>query len=201
MQRKKKGAGEPVGIRPRPDPNRSPLWFAFRTRPRTEKRVIRMLAAQGVEVEGAIVSVDRQWSDRIRRVDQPLFPGYVFARFPLQQLLHLLPTPGILHVVRIEGRAIPLRDAEIQAVRALIQGVSETGQPFEACDYLEVGREVEVVEGPFRGMTGLLLETRGRRRVTVRLAALRQAVSVDLPRDGVRVRDKDVAGSQHSPYP
>jgi transcription antitermination factor NusG len=169
-----------------------PQWFAFRTRARCEKQVVRLLTARGVEAEGAIAWVDRQWSDRVRRVGQPLFPGYVFARFPLPRLLDLLPTPGIVHLVRIQGEAAPLREEEIESVRALVRGISETGQLPVPEDFLEVGQEIEVIEGPFKGMTGLLLEQKGSRRVAVRLEALRQAVSVELPRS--KVRSRNVAG-------
>ncbi len=55
-------------------------------------------------------------------------------------------------------------------------------EPPTPIEYVEVGEEVVVTEGPFVGMRGVLIEERGRARVAVRLTVIRRAVSVELPR-------------------
>ncbi len=170
----------------RPGLLEEPRWYALRTRARHEKKVHSQLESRGVESYPAVVELERQWADRTRRVGMPLFPGYVFAWFPLKDLAEVLSTVGVATVVRVDGVPTPLRDEEIESVRRLARGVEETGQLPEHEDYLEPlepGETVRVMSGPYEGMQGVLLEVRGNHRVTVRLPALRQAVSVEFKRE------------------
>lgn len=161
---------------------RVPRWYACRTRARAEKQVDRRLAARGIESYLPLIEEIRQWADRKRRVAFPLFPGYVFARFDLRRIHEVLSTSGVATVVRVNGYPAPLRDEEIASVRILAQGVNAGEEPPTPIEYVEVGEEVVVTEGPFVGMRGVLIEERGRARVAVRLTVIRRAVSVELPR-------------------
>lgn len=177
-------SGTPVAIRQRLFG--TPRWYACRTRSRAEKQVSRLLASQGVESYLPLIEQLRQWADRRKRVAFPLFSGYVFARFDLRAMLDVLSTPGVVSIVRVNGYPTPLRDEEIESVRVLVAGVNVGDAVPEPVDCPAVGHEVVVTEGPFSGMQGVLVEQRGRSRVTVRISALRQAVSVELPQDILR---------------
>ena len=161
-------------------------WYACRTRSRAEKQVNRLLAARGVESYLPLVERLRQWADRKKRVAFPLFPGYVFARFELRMMYDVLSTPGVVTIVRANGYPTPLRDEEIESVRILASGVNACQAPLQPVEHLDLGQEVIVTQGPFSGMRGLLVEQRGRTRVVVRLSALRQAVSVEVPQEILR---------------
>ena len=157
-------------------------WYALRTRARTERKAGERLEGSGVEVFLAAPRVERTWSDRRKRVAMPLFPGYIFGRFPLAHLSHILEVPGVVDVVRSGGTAAPVRPHEMAAVRLLVEGVDSTGALPRSVDPLEPGDPVVVVEGPFKGMTGVLLQGRGPTWVAVKIEALRQARAVQLER-------------------
>ncbi|MCH8998646.1 MAG: UpxY family transcription antiterminator [Proteobacteria bacterium] len=157
-------------------------WYACHTRARAEKQVNRLLRGIGVESYLPLVELQRQWADRKKCVAFPLFPGYVFAQFDLRQTHEILRTPGVVTIVRTNGYPSPLRDEEIASVRILMQGVDQTGILPSPADYLASGEAVVVTDGPFRGMRGTLLETRGPARVAVRLSGIHQAMSVELDR-------------------
>ena len=120
--------------------------------------------------------------DRRKLVAFPLFPGYVFAQFTLCQIHEILRTPGVVTILRTNGYPSPMRDEEIDSLRLLMEGVSQTGVVPSPADYLETGQEVVVTDGPFRGMRGVLMETRGSTRVAVGLSTIRQAISINLNR-------------------
>lgn len=161
-------------------------WYACRTRARAEKQVDRLLRGWGIEAYVPLIERDRRWADRRKRVGFPLFPGYVFARFRLTDLWVVQGTPGVVLVVRPNGYPTPLKDEELESVRILAAGANATGVLPSPSDFLEVGQEVVVTDGPFKGMTGLLVEVRGRARVIVRLSAIRQAAGVELERKLLR---------------
>lgn len=165
---------------------RDPRWYACRTRARAEKQVNRLLGAAGLETYLPLVVQDRRWADRTKRVEFPLFPGYVFARFALTELHPVLGTRGVVTVVRVNGYPTPIREEELESVRILVDAANRTGRLPSPADLLELGQEVVVVSGPFGGMRGLLVEFQGRSRVVVRLSAIGQAVSVEMPRDWLR---------------
>ncbi|MDA0330146.1 MAG: hypothetical protein O2958_14215 [Gemmatimonadetes bacterium] len=116
-----------------------------------------------------------------------------FARFGLGEMPRVVRTPGLFQVVSERGAPVPVREEELAAVRCLAQGVAVTGELPEPVDWLAPGTSVEVVEGPFRGLRGFLVEVRSRTRLAVRLEAIRMALSVELdrgslPGGGVRRR-------------
>ena len=165
---------------------RNARWYACRTRGRAEKQVESRLMGAGFDAYLPVVRRERQWADRKKLVEFPLFPGYVFARFELSQVHDILATPGVATLVRLNGNLTPIRDEELRSVRRMLEGASETGLVPTAVDYLEPGDEVAVIDGPFRGMRGTLREVRGASRVVVRLSAIRQAVAVELNRKLLR---------------
>jgi transcription antitermination factor NusG len=139
-----------------------------------------LLTSAGVISYVPLIERKSQWSDRSKRVAFPLFPGYVFARFSLSSLPEIVRTPNLIEVVRVGGSPSPLRESEIESVRALIDGAQRIGAEPEPYQYLVRGQDVRVVQGPFDGLRGILTEIRGKTRIVVRLEAIRQAVSVEM---------------------
>jgi transcriptional antiterminator NusG len=142
-------------------------WYACRTKSRAEKKVRRQLSGAGFEAYLPVVEEERQWADRKKTVAFPLFPGYLFARFRLTELHEVLGLPGVASVLRPNGYPTPVRDEEFASLRLFVDGVKETGALPSPSDFLEPGRNVLVVAGPFEGMRGMMVEERGRARVAV----------------------------------
>jgi transcription antitermination factor NusG len=155
-------------------------WYACRTRARAEKKVDRLLTAAGVTSYVPLIERVRTWSDRSKRVAFPLFPGYVFARSALASLPEIVRTPNLIEIVRVNGAPTPIRETEIESIRSLVHGSKTIGEEPSSHEYLVRGQEVRVVDGPFKGMLGILTEVRGKTRIVVRLPAIRQAVSVEM---------------------
>lgn len=164
-----------------------PHWYACLTRARAEKTVARMMTLTGLETYLPLVESDRKWADRTKRVAFPLFPSYVFVRITLTELHSVLSTPGVATVLRPNGYPTPVRDDEIESVRCMLKGTSETGAEVAPEEYLLPGAEVIVESGPFRGMRGKLVERRGRTRIAVRITALKLAASVEVSDGMIRV--------------
>lgn len=171
---------------PPPELYERPHWYACRTRARAEKKVDHLLRGRGIDSYTPLLERTRQWSDREKRVSFPLFPGYVFARFSLTRLFEIVQTPGLVNVVRVNGYPTPVRESELESIRALVEGSSLSGVEPSVCDPLHHGQQVEVIEGPFRGLSGIFVEVRGKARVVVQITAIRQAVSVEIDRRLVR---------------
>ena len=75
-------------------------WFALTVAPRKEKVTAQTLRAEGFDEFLPLCSSTRRWSDRIKRLENPLFPGYVFCRFDLRDRQAVLKTPGVVSLKR-----------------------------------------------------------------------------------------------------
>ena len=74
-------------------------WYALQVRTRQEASVSDQLGGQGYERFLPMYKVRRRWSDRIKEMNAPLFPGYLFCRFDPHDRLPILKTPGVIQIV------------------------------------------------------------------------------------------------------
>ena len=163
-------------------------WFALRVKSRCEKAVSTIAHNKGFEAFVPIYECRRRWSDRLKSVEFPLFPGYVFCRLDPQQRFPLLTIPGALQLVGIGKIPVPIDDSEIIAIQsAVTSGLSAEPWPF-----LEAGQRVRLEDGPLAGMEGFLVEVRKRYRVVVSVTLLKRSVAVEI--DGEWVAPLDASG-------
>ncbi len=151
-------------------------WYALRTRSRHEKAVRDRLAARGVEPFLPLWVRWSRWKDRRKQIATPLFPGYCFAWFPLEEKLRVLKTPGVVEIVGVNGVVEPVPPAEIEAVRSLVNGPLR----YDPCPFLEEGMTVEVVRGPLMGVRGRLLRKDRAARLVISVTLIRQAAAVEI---------------------
>ncbi|MGH7332964.1 MAG: transcription termination/antitermination protein NusG [Candidatus Rokuibacteriota bacterium] len=154
-----------------------PRWYAVRTRSRHEKRVRAQLADRpGIDVFLPLLERRSRWKDRIQRVQEPLFPGYCFARFRRPDRLRVLKAAGVVGLVGPSGEPEPIPDSEIEAIRTLA-GSRLSYEPFP---FLAEGMAVEVIRGPLMGVRGRLLRKDRDLRVVLSVTLIRQSVSVEI---------------------
>jgi transcription antitermination factor NusG len=151
-------------------------WFALRVKPNHEKPVAAALRGKGLEEFLPLLRTRRQWSDRVKVIDLPLFPGYLFCRLNLEDRMPLLTTPGFLYIVGIGRNPEPVDENEILA----IQSVLRTGVPVTPWPSLVVGQKVELKNGPLRGLQGVLSKIANQHRIYVSVTLLKRSISVEV---------------------
>jgi transcription termination/antitermination protein NusG len=157
-----------------------PHWYACYTRARHEKQVEAQLKQRGLDSYLPLVQQVRQWSDRKKAVQFPLFPSYVFGRFTLGEVHAVLTTPGVSTIVRANGYPTPIPIGDLENVRRFVAAIAELGLDPDPRPFLTEGQWVRVLEGPFEGVEGVVVERRGRKRVLVGLAAIGQGMEIDI---------------------
>ena len=160
-------------------------WYAAHTRSNFEKRVAAELGAKGVESYLPAYQEVHQWKDRRKRVDLPLFPGYVFVRlgdWPGCRLA-VLQTAGVLRLLGRGGELEPVDNAELDAVRLLLKSNSRcVPHPF-----LRQGARVRVKHGALTGVEGILTRLKNQSRLVISVTLLTQAVAVEVDAANVEV--------------
>jgi transcription antitermination factor NusG len=157
-------------------------WYAVRVRSNYESLTVMHLRDRGYEQLAPAYQTERRWSDRKKRVEQFLFPGYVFCRLAVENRLPVLTAPGVVGLVGFGKVPAPIPDHEIEYIRSMVQsGLLVTPWPF-----LQVGQQVVIEHGPLAGVEGILQQVKGRFRLVVSICLLQRSVSTEIDRDWVR---------------
>jgi transcription antitermination factor NusG len=151
-----------------------PAWSVLRTRSRAEKAVADVLGAAGIEFFLPLVGRMALHGGRRRRVEQPLFPGYLFLRAAREQTWFAADS-------RLVAQVIPAPDQarlahEIEQIREALS----RGGVLDPHAYLRVGRRVRVRSGPFQGIEGLVERRDPCGRLILGVHLLGQASSLEI---------------------
>jgi transcription antitermination factor NusG len=130
----------------------SPLrmkWLAVYTKPRWEKKVALLLANQGITVYCPLNRVYRQWSDRVKKVEEPLFKSYVFVLIDDAGHTRVRMTDGVLNFVYWNGKPAVIRPEEIAAIRRFLDEYEQV--KVESLESISPGSTVQVISGVMMG--------------------------------------------------
>ncbi|MFY9805025.1 MAG: UpxY family transcription antiterminator [Candidatus Acidiferrales bacterium] len=153
-------------------------WFAIQTWPRHEKRVVAELSEKGVSVFLPLSSEKRQWSDRWRLVELPLFPQYAFVRIPPKSdaRIPILRTAGVTGFVGKRGVGLPIPDREIAGIRmVLAQGI-----PFHHHSFLNVGKRIRIRGGSLDGVEGILTAINSDETLVVSVELIQRSLAIQI---------------------
>jgi transcription antitermination factor NusG len=178
---------EKTNLYPAEGPMTTPAWYALYTRSRFEKKMLSELADRSIEVFLPMREVISRWKDRKKKIWVPLFPGYIFVNHidTPENRYRILNLPGAVRFIGFKGRAEPVPQSQIEAVRRFLEA-SISVDPYP---YIKLGCRAEVIAGPLKGIVGILVEKRGRFRFVLQVDLIRQAVSVEIDASDVRPID------------
>jgi transcription antitermination factor NusG len=151
-------------------------WFALQVRTRHEAGVADQLSGQGYDRFLPLYKVGKRWSDRIKEVDAPLFPGYLFCRFNPHDRLPILKTPGVIQIVSFQSGPAAVDEAEIRSIQSLVAA----GVPHQPWPFLAAGDRVRIESGPLLGLEGILTEVRSSFRLVLSVTLLQRSVAVEI---------------------
>jgi transcription antitermination factor NusG len=151
-------------------------WYALQVRSRKEDYVVSQLLGQGFESFLPKYKVLRHWSDRVKELEQPLFPGYLFCRFEFESRRPVIMTPGVLQVVGLGRTPMPVEEKEILS----IQEALASGLHSEPWPYLQAGERVRVNYKYLSGLEGILVNFKGNHRVVLSVTLLQRSVALEV---------------------
>ncbi len=164
-----------------PDPGPR-FWFALWTRSRHEKQVRDQLVKKSVEVFLPTIGKWSHWKDRKKKIDWPLFPGYVFARFVPDERIGVIKVDGVVQIISNNGVPSSIPDEEIESIRTLV----ESELAFDPVPLIKEGAMVKVTHGPLRGVVGRLVRKGAHARLVLSVDLIGQAVSVEVDASDVK---------------
>jgi transcription antitermination factor NusG len=157
-------------------------WYALKVRTRCESIISIALERKEYVTFVPTYQEARQYSDRIKKVEAPLFPGYLFCRLDAKRRLPVLTTPGVHYILGNNGEPEPLPEEEVAAIERVVR----SGAVARPWPFLKTGSRVRVEHGAFAGVEGILLNERGTDRLILSITMLQRSVSVEIDRSWIR---------------
>ncbi|RXK86116.1 UpxY family transcription antiterminator [Filimonas effusa] len=163
-------------------------WFALYTKPRWEKKIFSVLERKGIETWCPLQRIQRQWSDRKKIVEEPLFKSYVFVRISDQERLSVLQTDGVLNFVYYLSKPAVIREEEIEMIKSyLLQ--RDAIISIESAEAFDKDTRIKIKQGLFMDQVGTITRPAGKKKVYVSLESLGQVMIVEFPIDYLELID------------
>lgn len=153
-------------------------WYVVYTRPRWEKKVYQQLLNKKQECYLPTYISLRKWSDRMKRVELPLFPSYLFVRINWSNMLDILQTDGVVRFVYFQNQPAVIKDKEIERIK---QFLHET-QGYRI--RVKQGDHVKISSGELKGYEGVVVKVL-KTRVILVIQQLNLSVTAIIPRSQV----------------
>ena len=163
-------------------------WFALYTKPRQEFKAELQLKAEGLDVYLPKITRLKQWSDRKKKVTEPLMTSYIFIYASERERLLALEKDAVVRCVFYCGRPAKIPDYQM---RNFISFIKEEEDYFVVNGIVK-GTKVLIKDGPFSGVTGVVVEEPSGATVAVSIELLNRTVIARL-HEGVKL---DVLSSQ-----
>lgn len=155
-------------------------WFALYTKPRWEKKINTALLKKDIDVWCPIQKIQKQWSDRKKIVEEPLFKSYIFVNINYKsERLKVLMTDGVLNFVHYLRKPAVIKEEEVNIIKKYLD--EEMVQiAIISSDGFQPDSKVRVNHGVFMDKEGTVLRG-GKKKVYVQLKSLGQVMVVEFP--------------------
>ena len=166
------------------DTNRK--WYALYVKSRHEYVTQGELVQKGIDAFLPSVKKLRQWKDRNKFVEFPLFPGYLFVHMHVssEEYITVLRTRGAVRLLSTGmSYPTPVSSEEINALRLLI----ESGEPLDVYPHLKKGNPVRVRRGPLSGAVGVIENKVDQYIFVVNIDILGRSVGVNIYADDIEL--------------
>ena len=158
-------------------------WYVVYTYPKCERKANKKLKDLGITTFLPMQKVVRQWSDRKKKIEVPLFPNYIFINVLPHERFNALKVRELVRYVSFARKPAIIPQEVINSIRKVLNGeVDVSNECFN-----KVGVEVTISRGRFSGAKGVLIRKNGKYRLIVYLETLNSELSVDVPASDVEM--------------
>lgn len=138
-------------------------WYVLYTKPRNEKKVTQRLEELGVQVFCPLREEVKQWSDRKKKVMEPVFKSYIFVHLDdyKKESVEVLQLPGAVRFLWWNRKPGIVRKNEIQAIKDFLNDYKDAVITVSLAE----GEYIRVTEGPLKDNEGKILKIKGKKAV------------------------------------
>lgn len=152
-------------------------WYAFYTKPRHEFKAAEQLGENNITYYLPVITKIKQWSDRKKKIVEPLIHGYIFVYASEKERILSLQQNSMVRCVTFDGKAAVIPEWQIENLKKMLDNESD----FFITDTIKVGTKVEITDGPFKGVVGLVNQSSNGKTLSVTIDLLSRSVNAILP--------------------
>jgi transcription termination/antitermination protein NusG len=173
------------------DSTKNVCWYAVYVRSRYEKKVHQYLLEKGLTSFLPLIETIRQWSDRKKKVEEPLIRGYVFVKINYhKEHVMVLETDGVVKFIGISKTPSVISERDIDWLKRLIHEPDAIGDTVLS---IPVGKKVRVLAGPFKDMEGVVRKEGREERLVVFFESIMQGVEITISPELLAPIEKSVS--------
>ncbi len=154
-------------------------WLVAYTKPRAEKRVYDRLLEAEIETYLPLYTTIRQWSDRKKKVEVPLFNSYIFVKVLERERIKVLQVSGVVRFIYYLQKPAVVREKEIEAIKKFLNKTE--GLKIR----VEKGEYVEISSGPMEGIYGKVIRV-GKEKIILQIEQLNMSLVAEVDKAQVR---------------
>lgn len=139
---------------------------------------------RGISCYLPLIRTLRQWSDRKKWVELPLFSSYIFVFSKASELYKIHSVPGAIKFVSFEGQPVEIPEQQIENIKWILS-TDIYSQPL--AEKIPYGATVEIIKGPLRGLRAEMVQYNNRRKIILRVDQLNQSVEIQIPENHVKL--------------
>jgi len=148
-------------------------WYVFKVMSRQEKKAASQLAKKQIEYYLPLRPKKRTWSDRIKIIEMPLFPGYIFVKIDFSSEKNaLFSATGICGFISVDEKPAVMSEADIETIKKLTASSHEL--TTASIDNYPEGLEVKFDHGPFKGVTAVVKGVKNKKYIFVKFQMMGQ---------------------------
>ncbi|MRX67948.1 Transcription antitermination factor NusG [Flavobacterium resistens] len=130
-------------------------WYVLYTKPKWEKKVAERLTQIGVECYCPLITQIKQWSDRKKKVEVPLFNSYVFVQLSEIDRNSVFNIPGVVRYLFWLGKPAVVRDEEINIIKSSLKATNVSDISVSS---IQVGDRIKLDSGAFTNQDAIVQE-------------------------------------------
>jgi len=160
------------------------VWYAVYTKTNFEKRIKKYLEQRNIECYLPVHKTLKQWSDRKKWIEEPLFKSYIFVKVSNVEFFKVLDIPGVFNYVSFGGKPQTIPSFEIENVKVFVEHGKQ--EVIITREKIAHGAKVRIQHGPLKGVIGEVVQMRGHSRIVVRVEALGYCLSLNVTKNMIK---------------
>ncbi|HSP89001.1 MAG TPA: UpxY family transcription antiterminator [Ignavibacteriaceae bacterium] len=156
-------------------------WFALYTKPRSEFKAAEQIEGAGIKYYLPTITKLKQWSDRKKKITEPLLRGYIFIFGNEKERIISLEQYSVVRCLTEAGRPAKIPEWQIENLKKMLS----TNSDVLVKEGLVPGVRIRIKEGPFEGVIGTLQEIDKEKTLAVTIDLLNRSVVAYLPKESI----------------
>ncbi|MCR4030900.1 MULTISPECIES: UpxY family transcription antiterminator [Flavobacterium] len=133
-------------------------WYVVYTKPKWEKKVADKLKQLGIECYCPLITQVKQWSDRKKKIEVPLFNSYVFVQLKDSERNSVFQVAGVVRYLFWLGKPALVKDEEIEVIK---KSLKDPNLYDVTVSSIQVGDKIKLDSGAFINQNAIVQEVSG----------------------------------------